>query len=100
MADYIEINIPSLKEDLDELQDQVKQIRDGMKQMFEEIQQLDSMWDGPANLAFNTQFVNDYQTMEEMCGTMDSIIAYGQNARTEYNKCENAVLAAIEEIKI
>lgn len=100
MADYIEINIRSLNTDLGELIEELEKIRTEMKQMFDEIQALDTMWDGPANSAFNAQFASDYQLMEEMCTTIDSLIAYGDNARAEYISCENAVSAAIDEIKI
>lgn len=100
MADYIEIDIPVLKSDIQAMTEEVNLIRNEMKDMFAEIRKLDAMWDGPANMAFNMQFASDYQMMEEMCATVEEIIAFGANARSEYLKCENAVQAAIEEIKI
>lgn len=100
MADYIEVNIPSLKTDVGDMADELKQIRARMKQMFDEMEALDAMWDGPANRAFHIQFQSDYRLMEDMCRIADKIIAYGDNARQEYTSCENAVAAVIADIKI
>ena len=98
MTDYIEINIPSLRSDVDEMRAELIRIRDDMKKMFEAMQALDTMWDGPANRAFQLQFSGDYELMEDMCQTIDSLIAYGENAEKEYTNCENAVATAIAEI--
>ena len=76
MADIIEINIGTLAADIGEMQIEVQKLRDEMEKAFESVAELDAMWNGPANEAFNQAFQSDHEAMNEMCGTIDSLIAY------------------------
>lgn len=100
MADLIEINIATLKNDIGEMETELQGLRDEMKLAFESITELDAMWNGPANDAFNRAFQEDNKSMEEMCGIIESLIGYMENARTEYTNCEAAVSAEIAAIRI
>ena len=100
MADIIEINIGTLANDIGEMQTEVKMLREEMRKAFESITELDAMWNGPANDAFNQAFRSDHEAMEEMCKIIDRLIEYMTNAREEYRKCENAVSAEIDAIRI
>ena len=100
MADIIEINIATLANDISNMQSEVKALRGDMKQTFDAVIDLDSMWNGPANAAFNKTFQQDHQAMEEMCGIIDSLIEFMENARDEYRRCEAAVSAEIDSIRI
>lgn len=100
MADIIEINMNTLGNDIDSMQTEVNALREEMKKAFAAIGELDRMWNGPANDAFNKAFQADNQSMEEMCQIIDRLIEYMQNARDEYRKCENAVSAEIDSIRI
>lgn len=96
----IEINIRTLDNDIGDMQNEVKALRDEMKQAFNAVTELDSMWNGPANDAFNRAFQQDNEAMEEMCRTIDSLIGFMENARDEYRKCEVAVSSEIDSIRI
>lgn len=100
MADIIEINIGTLAADIGEMQTELKGLRDEMKAAFDAVTELDSMWNGPANDAFNQAFQQDHQAMDEMCKTIDSLIGYMENARDEYRRCEAAVSEEIDSIRI
>lgn len=100
MADIIEININTLSNDIDSMQFEINALRQEMTKAFEAVRELDQMWNGPANDAFNHAFQVDNQSMEEMCKIIDSLIDYMSNARDEYRKCENAVSAEIDAIRI
>lgn len=100
MADIIEININTLANDIGDMQAELKALRDEMKFAFDAVTELDSMWNGPANDAFNKAFDMDHQAMNDMCKTIESLIGYMENARDEYRKCESAVSAEIDSIRI
>ncbi len=100
MADLIEINIAALKTDIGDMETELQGLRDEMKLAFESVTELDAMWNGPANDAFNRAFQEDNKSMEEMCRIIESLIGYMENARTEYTNCEAAVSAEIDAIRI
>lgn len=100
MADYIEVNISTLEQDIKDMGIAVEQIRKDMADMFESVSELDTMWDGPANQAFNQQFVLDKQIFEEICGAVEGIIDSMKNAQESYLRCEAAVSEEIERIKV
>lgn len=100
MADLIEINIATLDGDIASMQEELEALRAEVGKAFDSIQDLDRMWNGPANDAFNQAFQNDKTAMDDMCATMAGLISYMENARDEYRKCEEAVSAEIDAIKI
>ena len=52
----IEMNTSTLAGDIESLEGLVNSLRSQMKKMFQSVEELDAMWDGPANAAFNQQF--------------------------------------------
>ena len=100
MADIIEINIGTLATDIGEMQTEIQKLRDEMEKAFTSVGELDAMWTGPANDAFNQAFRSDHEAMGEMCKTMDSLVGYMENARDEYRRCEEAVSSEIDAIRI
>lgn len=100
MADLIEININTLDSDITAMRTELNGLKDEMKQAFGSVRELDSMWNGPANEAFNKAFQADHETVEELCRIVDCLIGYMERARDEYKKCESAVSAEIDRIRI
>lgn len=100
MSDYIEVDIATLEQDVRELEETLALVRNDMKSMFETVNELDAMWDGPANEAFNRQFTADRNLFEELCDAVDDIIDSMENAKNAYRKCEAAVKEEIDKIKI
>lgn len=99
MADMIEINITSLKGDIQDMQTEINEIRRIMGQAYNAVKELDAMWDGPANIAFNNAFESDRAAMNDLCKLVDNLISYMENARDEYTKCEAVVSAEIDRIR-
>lgn len=100
MADYIEVNIQTLEQDIKDMEEALKLVESDMTSMFESVNSLDTMWDGPANAAFNRQFLADKQTFEALCEAVDGIIDSMDNAKNSYRKCEATVKEEINRIKI
>lgn len=95
----IEINTDALSRDTGEIQTQINNIRSEMQGMFEAVQELNSMWKGEANSAFNVQFAKDYEIMGEMLQCLDKYAEALQYAQKEYCICESNVLQAIRALK-
>lgn len=96
----ITIDMSLLADDIAVLEENVAALREQMALVFQDINDLDAMWDGPANAEFNAQFNADYASMEAMCKTFDTIIESYAFANKEYNTCENSVHDIVAAIKI
>lgn len=96
----ITVNIDTLASDIAELNNTLSTARKMLGDMFTQIQELDAMWDGPANDEFNKQFVNDHENAKEMCATVQSLIECMEYAKEQYNSCENQVNGIVSAINI
>ena len=100
MGQEISINTSTLSGDIDKLQQQLNIIRNDLSKMYQAVHTLDTMWDGPANAAFNMQFNKDKNDMTELCNTVQRIIDCMEYAKKEYNSCEGEVSGIIDSIAI
>jgi WXG100 family type VII secretion target len=96
----IAVNTSTLASDIETLQEQLDMVKKDINDMYGAVQTLDSMWDGPANEAFKTQFRQDYKDMQELCKTVQQIIKCMKYAKKEYNVCENEVNDIVASIQI
>lgn len=96
----ITINTDTLASDIAELNSALETARRTLGDMFTQIQELDAMWDGPANDEFNKQFANDHENAKGLCATVESLIACMEYAREQYNSCENQVNGIVSAIRI
>ena len=100
MHQEIGVNTNTLASQVDSLRAELERVRSDIDGMYEAVQTLDTMWDGPANDAFRTQFTTDKEAMEELCKTVQSIIDSMDNAKKEYDSCEMNVSQIISAIQI
>ena len=100
MSQEISINTSTLAVDIETLQQRLDEIRNDLDKMYSAVLVLDTMWDGPANAAFNTQFNKDKDDMTELCNTIQKIIDCMEYAKKEYNSCEAEVSGIIDSISI
>lgn len=96
----IEVNTEMLGNTASDMSISVTHIYHHIKEIYEDIKELDSMWDGPANQAFNLQFEKDRARLLNICSNLETYIDKIQYAKDEYNKCENAVSNIIDAIWI
>ncbi|WP_432627721.1 WXG100 family type VII secretion target [Brotaphodocola sp.] len=97
--DIIGINLEALGRDIGQMQTELQLLRSHIGLTYDSIKELNTMWNGPANEAFNQTFESDYQSMNEMCKMIKSLIEYMENARDQYRHCEDLVSQEIESIK-
>lgn len=96
----IAVNTSTLTNDIDALQTVLVSARTQLDDMFNQVAELDTMWDGPANEEFNRQFGNDYENAKNLCETIESIIGCMKFARDQYITCENEVNGIVSAITI
>lgn len=100
MAKEITVNTDTLSSTIDEAQGYLDIITRDLGKMYETVKVLDTMWDGPANDAFNLQFANDEKDMRAICETIQKIIECHTFAKDSYNQCETAVESIVSAIKV
>ncbi len=96
----IAINTNTLQGDIDKLNEKLTQVRKSIDEAYTATHELDMMWDGPANIAFQAAFKKDQKDMEEMCNIIEKMIASMSMSKTEYEKCESDVNTIIDSIRI
>ena len=99
MAVHFEVDIQRLNHDIERARVCHKFLNDNLNTMFGEIKELDAMWDGQANNAFNIQFNNDYEMMKTVCSNLNKLIESLEYAKAEYLKCEQQVGSAVRSMK-
>ena len=96
----IAINTVTLSRDIEQLQNLLNQLEKDRRKLAQEIQELNSMWQGPSNQAFNTQFKTDCTSYENLCKTIREMIQAMEHARTEYELCDNKVNGLVGALRI
>lgn len=97
-AKEIEIETNTLARDIGELTDELETARGFIRTMAEDMTELDSMWDGPANEAFMAQFGMDVQYAEELCNMVQKLSECMDYAKKQYDICEAEVSSLISSI--
>ncbi len=96
----IAVNTSTLSGDINELRGALGDARAYLTEMFNQLGELDLMWDGPANEAFKKQFANDYENAKNLCNTIDSLLGNMEYAREQYDACENEIRGIVSAISI
>ncbi len=96
----ISIDTGILSRDIDQLGILLGRLKKDKEKMIQEIQELNTMWKGPSNQAFNTQFKSDCTSFENLCKTIQEMIQSMEHAKTEYELCDNKVNGLINALKI
>ena len=97
---FIEVDTQQLERDKEAVKEGLQQVQQALKKVYAQVEELDAMWDGPANIVFRQQFASDREEFETMCKEVESLIESLTYAKWEYEKCENQVNAAIAAIRI
>lgn len=100
MTQEIAVDTSILTTDIVDLQEALDRVRRQLTDMFTQVEELDAMWDGPANDEFKRQFANDYENSKELCDVVESIIECMQYAKGQYDLCENNINQIINSINI
>lgn len=96
----IKVNTVTLKKDTDLVTQSLKNIQKKIKAMQTDVDELNRMWSGDANEAFNETFQSDIDNLNKICNDIQSVINYEENAKTEYDTCEEKISELINTITI
>lgn len=97
---YIEVDTALLKADVEELETNTANARKSLESLAAELEELNTMWSGRANMAFRKQANSDCAAMENMLREMDKLAECMKHAGKEYENCENNVKSAVDGIRI
>jgi WXG100 family type VII secretion target len=96
----IAVNTATLARDTAQLTTLLVRLEKDKAKMVQEIQELNRMWQGPSNQAFNDQFKTDCTSLDNLCRTIREMIGAMENAKREYDQCDNRVNALVSALKI
>lgn len=99
-VDMISVQTEALQRDKNTIAEDLSAIRQNVKGMYEQAEQLNSMWEGQANAAFAAQFQSDYLRAGELCDAIAEFIGQLEYAVSGYNTCESQVADIVSAIKI
>ena len=100
MADLIKVNTSRLRTDVSDIRGHLKGIKKEIQDLRRHNAALDAMWAGPSSEAFKTAFESDIASLEQIVESLTSLNEYEDNARIEYDKCENKVADLVNQIKV
>lgn len=96
----IAVNTATLARDTAQLTMLLANLEKDKTKMVQEIQELNRMWQGPSNQMFNAQFKTDCTSLDNLCKTVREMIRAMENAKREYDQCDNRVNALVSALKI
>lgn len=100
MNRYIKVNTEALRNDSGKILELLGEVERQFREIYEEVNVIDGMWDGPANETFVAQFVSDYEMFAGTCSFIRSFAEDLGNAAAEYERCDEGVREAIKAIKV
>ena len=96
----IAIQTNPLRKDTETIAEQLETLKKNMGFMNDEIQTLNTMWKGEANIAFVGQYLTDYEKMSELCKVLEDLIDCLEFAAKKYDECDNSVKNIVKSIRI
>lgn len=100
MASEISNNTDILGSDIRNLREQLNRARSHVQQLNDQMEELNHMWKGPAHDAVQKQFVKDFQTISELCASLERMADNLESTRRAYERCESNVSSAVFAIHI
>lgn len=97
---YVEIDTSMLQTDIKELEENIVRVQSSLEGLKTELNELNTYWQGSANIVFRAQVSKDYSFMEEVLQEMNKLKECMVHAGREYGKCEEEVLSTVNNIRI
>jgi len=98
--EYVKIDTARLKGDIAKTEADIAQAEKELNGMFTAVVELNKMWKGPANEAFNQQFTDDYNRMKNYLANLQKFTQRLNEDKNTYESCEARVLEKINALKI
>jgi len=98
VANIIEIETNMLNSDVSSLRSLIEDVRTRKNNLLNHMNELDGMWDGPANQEFIRQYQIDDAELSELCDALIRAVDCMEFAKTNYDSCEDEVSQIIASI--
>jgi len=98
--DYTKIDASRLMGDITKTEADIAQSEKETDGMFAAVAELNKMWQGPANEAFNQQFIDDYNRMKNYLSNLKKYAQRLREDKTAYESCESRVREKVNALKI
>ena len=99
-TDRIVIQTDQLQGTIDHLEEMLEDARTQLSELYDVVQEQNSMWEGPANLAFQQQFAADEQAAMDLCQMLGRFLQSMKYARASYDRCEQDLIEAARRIRV
>ncbi len=96
----IEINTERLSNDIKRLRTALSQTRNHIEQLRAKMAAMNSMWEGPTNLAMRQRFQEDHERMIALCSSLEELIQVLESIRQAYDTCEGQVRGAVDALRV
>ena len=95
---YFRVNTAYLRSDADKISASISNVRELVSQMFESIQSLTGMWNGPANAAFTAKFAKEQDDINAYLERIQGYVYSIESDSRAYESCENKALDIIHSM--
>ncbi len=96
----VSVNTERLAFDTSDINSKLTDTKREIKTIYENVQTLNGMWDGPANDEFAKQFESDYLNITKVFHNIDRFVKHLEECHRKYAGCENRVDELVNEISI
>lgn len=96
----IEVNTAQLNSDIKRLRTTLRQTRGHIEALRGKMADMNSMWEGPSNMAVRQRFQADHERMLALCATLEELIQVLESIRQAYDTCEDRVRGAVDALRI
>ena len=96
----IAVDTAILKTDVDSITAEINGLRTVRQKIDSEVQQLGSMWDGTAKQAFMAAVQSDLAILDDITASLTELTGSTDDARSDYEKCEENVSNFVASIRI
>ncbi len=90
-SSFINVDTDRLKRDVESMLEELEVAKMQIKNLYDSVQVLNGMWDGPANDEFTKQFTADYMNVTGNLEDIKKYIDGLDNCRSSYDECDNTV---------
>jgi len=96
----IEVDTAQLGRDIQQLQSTLRQTREHIETLRARMDEMNEMWEGPANRTMRQRFQRDHAQMLALCGSVESLLQTLESIRQAYDTCENNVRGVVDALRI
>lgn len=96
----IEVNTELLSNDIKRLRTVLVQTRNHIKQLRDKMVAMNSMWEGPTNMAMRQRFQEDHERMLALCSSLEELLRVLESIRQAYDACEDQVHGAVNALRV